>query len=84
MAPIDLNILILPQEGVALFEKIRKFRRCVLFEGKVSLGVWYVLRFQKPMPRLGYHSLPTDWNVALSNFSIVTSAHVLSAMIIME
>lgn len=58
--PIGSYSLMFSHQGMELFEKLRRSRRCGLVAGSMSLWVTH-LRVQKPMPGLG--SLSTDQDV---------------------
>ena len=53
----------LSHQGVALFEKIKRIRRCGLVGGSVSLGVGFEISKAHAKPRV---SLLMDLSVALS------------------
>jgi hypothetical protein len=60
----------LSQELVALFDRIRRIRRCGLIGESMSLGVGF-----KPMPNSAFLSWPADQDIALSYCSSTLYIH---------
>jgi hypothetical protein len=80
---IGSYIWMLSHQGVTLFERIRRVKRCNIARGNVCLG--WVLRFQKSMPSPESLSLPTDQDIILSYcVSVCLYATMLPVMMVMD
>jgi hypothetical protein len=72
----------LSHQGVALFERIRRIRRCGLVGGSVSLGFEF---FKAHARSRGCLSLPVMFAaVAVNYFSSALPVTILSTMMIMD
>jgi hypothetical protein len=76
--------LLLSHQGVALFKRIRRMRRCGLVGGSWSLRVDFEVSKAHARPRLSFSPL-TDQDVALNLFSSVCLHTImLLTMMIMD
>jgi hypothetical protein len=69
---------------VAIFERIRRIRKCGLFGGNMSLEMGIEVSKFLPNPRVSL-SLPVDQDIVLSYcFSVYLDPTIFSTMMIMD
>ena len=74
----------LSHKGVALFESIRRTRRCVLVRGSVLLGVDFEVSKAHAKPSVSLSACSSDQNITLSYCSSTMCAAMLPVMLIVD